>query len=84
MYKEMKDVEKKKDLITDFIGKKAIVIKDIGKTLSIDGFGSIRFNNQIWDAKSVDDSLIKAGSRVKIVSLENKVMNVEALESCKK
>lgn len=84
MYKEIKDIKKKKDLMTDFIGKKAVVIKDIGKSLSIDGFGSIKLNNQIWDAKSVDDSLIKAGSRVKIVSLENKVMNVEALKSCKK
>ena len=44
MKKEKKDIEKQKNL-DDFIGKIAIVKKDIGRTLSIDGFGLIEYNN---------------------------------------
>ena len=80
--KEQKDVQKEKDL-NDFIGKSAVVKKDIGKTLSIDGLGYIEYNNQLWSAKSINDKLIKAGNRVEIVSKENKIMNVKVIENAK-
>ena len=82
--KEQKDIEKQKNLDNNFIGKIATVKKDIGKTLSIDGFGLIEFNNELWDAKSINDKEIKAGTQVEIVSKENKIMNVKVLENAKK
>ena len=81
--KELNDIEKQKKL-DDFIGKIAIVKKDIGKTLSIDGLGFIEYNNELWSAKSIDDSLIKAGSEVEIISKENKIMNVKVVNNAKK
>ena len=66
--------------LDDFIGKKAIVTKDIGKTLSIDGFGFIKYKGTLWQAKSIDDKLIKAGTKVEIVSKENMVMNVKVIK----
>ena len=81
--KEKKDIEKQKNL-DNFVGKIATVKKDIGKTLSIDGFGLIEYNKQLWDAKSIDDKEIKAGVHVEIVSKENKIMNVKVLENTKK
>ena len=80
--KEQKDAQKEKDL-DDFIGKSAVVKKDIGKTLSIDGLGYIEYNNQLWSAKSINDKLIKAGNQVEIVSKENKIMNVKVIENAK-
>ena len=74
--KEQKEIKKAKSL-DDFIGKTAIVKKDIGKTISIDGLGCIEYNNQLWSAKSVDDKEIKAGNKVEIVSKENMIMNVK-------
>jgi len=81
--KELKDYQKEKKL-GDYIGKIAIVKKDIGKTLSIDGLGYIEYNNELWSAKSIDDKLIKAGAEVEIISKENKIMNVKVLENAKK
>lgn len=75
--KELRELEKKKNL-KEYIGKTAIVKKDLGKTLSVDGIGQIEFNNQLWSAKSVDDKEIKAGAEVEIVSKENMIMNVKA------
>ena len=79
MSKEEKEIQKNKKL-KDYIGKTAIVTKDIGKTLSIDGLGMVEFNNQGWSAKSVDDREIKAGSKVEIVSKENKILNVKVVK----
>lgn len=81
--KEQKDRKKEKAL-DDFIGKIAIVKKDIGKTLSIDGLGLIEYNNELWSAKNINDKLIKAGNQVEIVSKENKIMNVKVINSAKK
>lgn len=80
---EQKYIKKNKAL-DNFIGKKATVTKDIGKTLSIDGLGYIKYNNELWSAKSIDDKEIKAGSTVEIVSKENKIMNVKVLNNAKK
>ena len=74
---ENKSKEKKLD---NFIGKKAVVAKDIGKTLSIDGLGYIKYQNALWQAKSIDDKLIKAGTKVEIVSKENMIMNVKVIK----
>lgn len=80
---EQKYIKKNKAL-DDFIGKHAIVTKDIGKTLSIDGLGYIKYNNELWSAKSIDDKEIKAGNTVEIVSKENKIMNVKVISNAKK
>lgn len=74
--KEKKDQEKNR-ITKNYIGKTAIVKKDIGKTLSIDGLGLIEFENKLWSAKSVDDKEIKAGNKVEIISKENLIMNVK-------
>lgn len=81
--KEQLDIRKNKTL-GDFIGKTATVVKDIGKTLSIDGLGYIEYNNKLWSAKSINDKEIKAGSIVQIVSKENKIMNVKVISNAKK
>ena len=61
-------------------GKTAIVTKDIGKTISIDGIGFVNYNNELYQAKSINDKEIKAGQKVKIVSRENIILNVEVLD----
>lgn len=76
--KEKNDIKKKNEL-DDYIGKKAIVKKDIGKTISIDGIGFVEYNNELWQAKSIDDKEIKANKEVEIVSVENMIMNVKKL-----
>lgn len=77
--KEQLNIKKEKAL-DDFIGKKAVVVKDIGKTLSIDGIGYIRYNKNLWQAKNINDKEIKSGTKVEIVSKENKIMNVKAIK----
>ena len=64
----------------DYKGKIATVKKDIGKFLSIDGIGLIEFDNNVWQAKSIDDKEIKANSKVEIVSKENMIMNVKVVK----
>lgn len=81
--KEQTELSKEKSL-KDFIGKFATVEKDIGKSLSIDGIGLIKFNDKLWQAKSIDDKEIKAGSPVEIVSKENMIMNVKVIENANK
>ncbi len=77
--KEKIDKLKEENLDEEYIGKKAIVVKDIGKTLSIDGLGYIEYKNTLWSAKNINDKLIKAGTKVEIVSKENKIMNVKVI-----
>ena len=77
--KEKQEIAKEKTL-SDYKGKIATVKKDIGKTLSIDGIGLIEFDNQVWQAKSIIDNEIKANSKVEIISKENMIMNVRAVE----
>ncbi len=81
--KERKNKEKLQSL-DDFKGKTAIVKKDIGKTLSIDGLGFVEYNNDLWSAKSVDDKEIKAGNKVVIVSRENMILNVRIIDNADK
>ncbi len=77
--KEFQDVKKLKNA-ENILQKTATVTKDIGKTLSIDGIGQIKINNELWSAKAVNDKEIKAGRKVKIVSRENMVLNVEVIK----
>mgnify|MGYP003290350965 CR=1 FL=1 len=84
VFKKEQLENKKEKLLDDFINKKAVVTKDIGKSFSIDGIGYIKYKNQIWQAKSIDDKEIKAGSKVEILSKENKIMNVKVLSNAKK
>ncbi len=79
IYKNEQKDNLKKDGLKDCTGKTAIVTKDIGKTLSVDGIGRINYNNEIYKAKSVDDKTIKAGEEVIIVSRENLIVNVKAV-----
>ena len=70
---------KKLNKLTNCEGKVAVVVKDIAKTISIDGIGFIRYNNELYRAKSVDDKEIKSGKKVKIISREDNILNVEAV-----
>lgn len=76
--KEISDI-KKLNSSSELKGKTALVTKDIGKTLSIDGVGCVNLNNKIWNAKSIDDKEIKAGKEVVIVSSENTILNVKVI-----
>ena len=67
--KKDKEDNKKIKALKNFIGQIATVKKDIGKTLSIDGIGYIEYNNELFPAKAVNDKLITAGKKVKIISL---------------
>ena len=73
----------KNNSLKNYKNKIAIVTKDIGKTLSIDGLGAINIDNQIWSAKSIDDKEIKKGQKVQIISKENMILNVKAVEYAK-
>jgi len=83
-FKQEQNYIQKNKKLGDFIGKTATVVKDIGKTLSIDGLGYIEYNNQLWSAKSINDKEIKAGNIVRIVSKENKIMNVKVVNNAEK
>ena len=78
--KEKKDFLKSQKQ-KNIINKTAVVVKDIAKTLSIDGVGLIEFEDEIWQAKSIDDKEIKAGKQVLILSRENLILNVKEI-SC--
>ena len=73
--KEEQD-ELRAEKLNNCIGKYATVTKDIGKKLSIDGIGQIKYNDELWRAKSINDKEIKAGHNVEIVSNENMILNV--------
>ena len=78
--KNEKSEYKKLSKLEDCEGKTAIVTKDIGKTISIDGIGFISYKDELYQAKSVDDREIKSGNRVRIISRENTILNVEAIK----
>lgn len=71
---------KKLNKLTNCEGKIGVVVKDIAKTISIDGIGFIRYNNELYRAKSIDDKEIKSGRKVKIISREDMILNVEAVD----
>ena len=61
----------KKDVVPtnvySLIGKKAVVTEDIDW---VTGKGQIKFEGEIWSAKSKEQINIPAGSEVEIVSIE--------------
>ena len=61
----------KKDVVPtnvySLIGKKAVVTEDIDR---VTGKGQIKFEGEIWSAKSKEQINIPAGSEVEIVSIE--------------
>lgn len=77
---EKQEILKEKSL-KDFVGKYATVTKDIGKKFSIDGIGQIEFKNNLWKAKNITDEEIKTGTKVEIVSKENRIINVKVQKS---
>ena len=76
--KEKNDLIKERNL-KSYINKTATVTKEIGKPLSIDGIGQIKYNNELWQAKNITDEPIKKGAKVQIVSKENSILNVKAV-----
>lgn len=49
------------------IGKKGIVIQDINNTL---GVGQIKIANEVWSAKTENDTVIEKGAEVNIVRID--------------
>ena len=70
----------KKDVVPtnvySLIGKKAVVTEDIDW---VTGKGQIKFEGEIWSAKSKEQINIPAGSEVKIVKNESLVLTVEKI-----
>ena len=59
------------------IGETAIVTKTID---TIDGVGLVKVKGQDWSAKSADDSVIKEGAKVKVLSIEGVKLVVEEIK----
>lgn len=49
------------------IGKKGIVIQDINNTL---GVGQIKISNEIWSAKTEDETTLEKGTEIKIINID--------------
>ena len=49
------------------IGKTGIVTQDINPTHSV---GQVKISNEIWSAKTSDNSIIKKGSQIEVVSID--------------
>lgn len=58
------------------IGKKALVIQDINNTL---GVGQIKIANEVWSAKTADDTVIEKGAEVNIVRIDGVKAVVEPI-----
>lgn len=58
------------------IGKKGIVIQDINNTL---GVGQIKIANEVWSAKTEDDTVIEKGAEVNIVRIDGVKAVVEQI-----
>lgn len=59
------------------IGQIAVVTKSIN---NIDGVGLVKVKGQDWSAKSKDDSIIKDGTKVKVLSIEGVKLVVEEVK----
>lgn len=59
-----------------YIGKTALVIKDINNEL---GEGQVNVSGSIWTARSVNGEIIETGKSVVVRSIEGVKLNVEAL-----
>ena len=72
----------KKDVVPtnvySLIGKKAIVTESIDCTT---GKGQIKFEGEVWSAKSKEQINIPAGSEVEIVSIDGVIEKIKGLEN---
>ena len=76
--KEKDDIRKEEKLAKkDFKNQIATVKKIIGRRFSLDGIGLIEYDGEIYRAKSAKDKRIEIGKKVRILSRENKIFNVE-------
>ena len=57
LIKEKSEIEKRKN-ISNLIGKKAIVKKDINRFFSIDGIGVVEVDSTDWQAKNITSATI--------------------------
>ncbi len=65
-----KFTKKDKKVVTNafsIIGKKALVTQDINPEF---GVGQIKVENEVWSAKTIDDSFIKKGTQVEILEID--------------
>ena len=65
-----KFTKKDKKVVTNafsIIGKKALVTQDINPKL---GIGQIKVENEVWSAKTSDDSFIEKGTQVEILEID--------------
>ena len=49
------------------LGKKGIVVQDINP---VHGVGQIKISNEVWSAKTSDDSIIKKGSQIEVTEIQ--------------
>ena len=65
-----KFTKKDKKVMTNafsIIGKKALVTQDINPEF---GVGQIKVENEVWSAKTFDDSFIEKGTQVKVLEID--------------
>ena len=65
-----KFTKKDKNVVTNafsIIGKKALVTQDINPKF---GVGQIKVENEVWSAKTADDSFIEKGTQVKVLEID--------------
>lgn len=74
--KKLMQFKKEDTNLGRYIGKTALVIKDINNEL---GEGQVNVSGSIWTARSVNGEIIETGKSVVIRSIEGVKLNVEAL-----
>lgn len=58
------------------IGKKGLVVQDINNTL---GVGQIKIANEVWSAKTENDTVIEKGAEVNIIKIDGVKAVVEPI-----
>ena len=51
----------------------------VKETIEAGGFGRVAIDGDVWKAKSVDDSAVETGSKVKVVNRESTIITVETI-----
>lgn len=70
------NVGKVKTNVEDFIGKRAVVIKEISEF----SYGEIKLKGVVWTAKSFDNRTIEAKCEVEVVAIEGVKLVVKTLD----
>lgn len=69
----------RKDIIPSnldrYIGMETVLLSDF----DINNLGTVKINDVVWNVKSVDNSIIKKGSLVKIILIEGSKLIVEKI-----